>query len=238
MSGRDVREHGRREHARRSTLAAGRDLGARRRRPRRSSRRCGRARDGEISADTSVASSSGSPTTSASTFGHELLDERVAHRVVDVDALHRDAGLARVAVAAGDDLRGRELEVGVGLDDHRRVVAELEPDLLARRAALDAPADLGRAGERDHRDVVVVDERVADGAAAAGDDVEPARRAGRTRRAGSRRASSDGERRLRRGLQDDRAPGRDRGRDLVAHEVEREVERADRADDADRARAG
>ena len=42
------------------------------------------------------------------------------------------------------------------------------------------------------------------------------------------------ERRLRRGLQHDRAAGGERRRDLVGDEVEREVERRDRADDADR----
>ena len=39
------------------------------------------------------------------------------------------------------------------------------------------------------------------------------------------------------GFEDDRAPGREGGGDLVRDEVEREVERADRADDADRHRA-
>ena len=42
------------------------------------------------------------------------------------------------------------------------------------------------------------------------------------------------ERGLRRGLEDDGAAGRERGGDLVRDEVEREVERADRADDPDR----
>ena len=43
-----------------------------------------------------------------------------------------------------------------------------------------------------------------------------------------------GERRLRRGLEDGCAAGRERGGDLVRDEVEREVEGRDRADDADR----
>ena len=65
---------------------------------------------------------------------------------------------------------------------HRCVVAQLEPDPLARRPGTDGPADLGRAGEGDQRDVGVVDEGVADRAAAAGDDVQVARPADRTRR--------------------------------------------------------
>ena len=84
--------------------------------------------------------------------------------------------LAGVAEAGDLDLVGRGLPVAVGLDDDRRVVAELEADLLARRPGPDAPPDVGRAGERDQRDVGVVDDGVADRAAAAGDDVELARR--------------------------------------------------------------
>ena len=52
------------------------------------------------------------------------------------------------------------------------LLPELEADLLARRLRLDAPPDLGRSGEGDHRDVVVVDDRVADRSAASGDDVQ------------------------------------------------------------------
>ena len=48
------------------------------------------------------------------------------------------------------------------------------------------------------------------------------------------REEQRGERRLRRGLEHDRAAGGERGRDLVRDEVEREVEGRDRADDADR----
>ena len=47
------------------------------------------------------------------------------------------------------------------------------PTFLRGRPAADRPADVGRAGERDQGDVVVVDERVADRRAAAGDDVQP-----------------------------------------------------------------
>ena len=50
------------------------------------------------------------------------------------------------------------------------------PTFLRGGAGADAPSDLGRAGERDERDVGMVDDRVADGAAAAGHDVEVAGR--------------------------------------------------------------
>ena len=91
----------------------------------------------------------------------------------------------------------------------------------------------GRAGERDELHALVLDEHVADLARGPADDVEPARREARLRlELGEEKR---GERRLRRRLQDDRAAGGERRRDLVRDEVEREVERRDRADDADRA---
>ena len=52
----------------------------------------------------------------------------------------------------------------VGLDDHRRVVAELEPDLLAGRPARMPQPTSGEPVNVIMRDVGVVDERVADGA--------------------------------------------------------------------------
>ena len=166
------------------------------------------------------------------------LDQRggevVGDRAVHVDPLRRDAALAGVGEAGDLDLVGRRLPVAVGLDDDRRVVAQLEPDPLARRPGPDAPADVGRAGERDQGDVGVVDEGVADRAAAAGDDAAAARR-GRphSSMSSSARAMAENGVWLRR-LEHDRAAGGDRRRQLVGDEVEREVERADRADHADR----
>ena len=119
------------------------------------------------------------------------------------------------------------------LDDHRRVVAELEPDPLARRPLADAPADGRRAREGDERDVGVVDERVADVAAAAGHDAEPSGRRPHSSSSSSASAIA-GERRLAGGLQHDGTARRDRRRELVGDEVQREVERTDGADDADR----
>ena len=141
---RDVGEHGRAQHAvgRRASPPVD-DLGAAGRRPRRSTTRPGRARPSEISADTSVASSSGSPTTSAATPLDQRGGEVVGDRAVHVDPLRRDAALPGVAEAGDLDLGGRRLPVAVGLDDDRRVVAELEADLLARRPGADAPADVG-----------------------------------------------------------------------------------------------
>ena len=65
-------------------------------------------------------------------------------RRVDVDPLHGDAALA----GEGERVRGEAgrhvLQVGVGLDEHRRRIPELELHLLARRALGQLPADVAR----------------------------------------------------------------------------------------------
>jgi len=91
------------------------------------------------------------------------LDEEVEEPVVH-QALHEDAR-ARAAVLAGvveDGVRrggGGLLEIGVLEDYVGRLAAELECDALDRagRALHDEPSDLRRAGERDLRDVRVLD---------------------------------------------------------------------------------
>ena len=58
----------------------------------------------------------------------EPLDELVVDGLLDVDALDRDADLARVVEPVGDGGVGGALEVGVGEHDHRVLAAELEAD--------------------------------------------------------------------------------------------------------------
>ena len=177
-----------------------------------------------ITGPTSVSSSAGSPSFSASHLREEALEKRLVDGTLEVDPLHRDAALAgeREGVR-GHRLRGR-IDVGVRGDDHRCRVAELEADLLLRRALLQAPADAARAGEGDRLHALVLDEHVADLGGGAGDDVEPARReACLVLELGE---EERGERRGACGLQHDGAAGRERRRELVRDEVEREVERA------------
>jgi hypothetical protein len=56
----------------------------------------------------------------------QLLDERVVHRMVHVDPVRTDAGLAAVAELRDHQAFDRGIEVGVLEDDERRVAAELE----------------------------------------------------------------------------------------------------------------
>ncbi len=183
--------------------------------------------------ETSVSSSSGSPTTSSAT--------RPASRSVNFSAtaslyqhpLDRHARLPGVGEPGGGDRLGRRLPVAVGLDDHRRVVAQLEDHLLAPGLVLDRPADLARTGEGEVGDVGMAYEGVAHLGAAASDDVEVVGR----QPAVVDQQPDQGQRRQRRlagRLEHDRAPGGDGGGQLVGHQVEREVERRDGADHPDR----
>ncbi len=56
----------------------------------------------------------------------EPLDERVVHLVRHQDALHRDAHLPCVDVAARGRRGGDRVEIGVGKHDQRTVRTELE----------------------------------------------------------------------------------------------------------------
>ena len=103
--------------------------------------------------------------------------------------------------------------------------------LRGARSAMPQPTSPG-AGERDQLHALVLDEHVADLGRGAGDDVEPA---GRQARLLLELGEEQRRERCRgRRLEDDRAAGGERRRDLVGDEVEREVERRDRADDPDR----
>ena len=79
--------------------------------------------------------------------------------------VHEQAARGRAALAGGADgaehnRRDRQLQVGAVVDDDRVVAAELEQRTAhaARDALADHAADLGRAGEADQRDALVVDE--------------------------------------------------------------------------------
>ena len=151
---------------------------------------------------------------------------------MDEDPLHRDAALAGEREGVRGAARGGVVDVGVGLDDDGRRVPELEIDALARCALAELPAHRAGAGERDERDARILDDHVADLGGRADEDVQPA--GGEAGVVLELREEERREGSLRRGLEDDGAAGRERGRDLVRDEVEREVEGADRADDADR----
>ena len=163
----------------------------------------------------------------------EALGELVADPLVDEDARPGDAALALVEEHGAVRALERGVHVGVVEDEARRLAAELQRDALqvGLRRLDDLLAGRVLAGEGDLVDVGVAGERGAGTFAEARDHVDHARREadlgddlGETKRR---------ERRLLRGLQDDRAAGRERGAELVAAHEQREVPRDDRADHSD-----
>ena len=90
-----------------------------------------------------------------------LREERLRHRLLDVDALDRGAGLPGVQEGGPrDSLRGA-VEVGVAADDRGVLAAELEDHRgeVLRRRGHDLPAGGHAAREHDLADPRVLDER-------------------------------------------------------------------------------
>jgi hypothetical protein len=151
---------------------------------------------------------------------------------VHEQARARAANLSLIEPDRVDHAFDHAIEVRVVEDDKRTLSAELEAQLLPRPSgrASDDPADLGRTGERDLVDVGMVDDRLPR-FAVTGEDVEhPRRQPSLVRDLGEAERS---ERCKLGGLEDDRAAGRERWRDLPGEHQQREVPRDDLADDAD-----
>ncbi len=118
----------------------------------------------------------GSPIASDDERGDREVDHFVLAGSRHDHAGERRARLAAVEHHADDARRDRLGEVGTVEDHVRRLAAEFLADALHRRRAEfgDAGAGLGRAGDRDHVDVGVHAQCLADGAPGPGDEVEDA----------------------------------------------------------------
>ena len=149
--------------------------------------------------------------------------ERVEDRAMDIDPRGRGAVLAGVDEGPGGGTAGCGLEVGVGVDDERRLATELEVDALdvAGGERLDPLARLRVAGQRDEVDVRMGGQRGTDDVAPSGDDVEdPGRHTGLGRQLGEPdRRDRSGARRL----EHDRVARRERRTDLPDRHPERVV---------------
>ncbi len=167
----------------------------------------------------------GVPHRPAPGLGECPLDEGVVDRLLDQDPAHRVAALAGVLERAEHRLLGGEVEVGVGEDDGGGVPAQLEVQRLRSGLGGDAAAHRARAGERDHRDIGVGRQHVADLPAPAGHDVEHARwEAGLLQDAAE---EHQGDRGVGGRLGHDGVPGGDGRDDLGGGEEQRVVERAE-----------
>ena len=165
---------------------------------------------------------------------HELA-ELVRDLLDDEDALHRRAALAGILRRALDREFGRLVEIGILHDDQRIVAAEFEHDTLVAGGRRDVLADAHRAREGDEVRVRIGDHGIAHRRRIAGDHRQHLGRQARfIEHVGERQC---GQRRQLGRLEHDAVVGRDRRRELVAHHVERMVERRDRRDHAEQRRA-
>src|SRR6185437_6128334 len=152
----------------------------------------------------------------------EALPHLVVQRGVNKNPLYPDTTLPGLVEAARDQPRDHEIQsrLLVRIDDAGRVATQFQHHFLLARARLEFPADLA-AGERQELQAFVRDEWVGI-LDAARQDRERA-----LRQIGFRQHFTDDQRADRRAfgrLQHERAARRDRGRDLVRDQVQREVE--------------
>ena len=166
--------------------------------------------------------------------GHvgDALDHLVVDPALDEDPRAADASLAGVDEDAHRRHEDGLVHVGVVVDQHGRLAAEFQHDLLevARRRPHDLLADLGRPGERDLLDVGVRGDRRTRGVAVPGQQVDDA-----VRHAGLGDQTVEEQRRQRRllgGLDDHAAARRERRRELRARVEDRPVPRKDQAHNA------
>ena len=162
--------------------------------------------------------------------GHVVVVDRLVH---DVPA-GGHADLALVQERAPGAGRGRLGHVGVVHHDHGRVAAEFQVAALEVGGGKLAhmPAHGGGAGERDHPDQRVGDQRLA-GVGAAGQHMQQALgQPGLLEHPGQHDAAADRGARVR--LEHHRVAQRQRGRHRADGQDLREVERGDHADHADR----
>ena len=165
------------------------------------------------------------------TFG-DALDHLVVDPALDEDPRAADAALAGVHEDAHRRHEDGLVQVGVVVDQHRRLAAEFQHDLLevARRRPHDLLADLGRPGEGDLLDVGMRGDGRTRGVAVAGQQVDDA--VGDAGLGDEPVQQQRRERRLLSGLDDAAAAGGQRGRELGAGVEDRAVPREDQPDDA------
>jgi hypothetical protein len=152
---------------------------------------------------------------------HQKVAERRIHAFVDQDTLHADAALAGLVERAHQDAGHRVLQVRIFVHQTRRVAAQFQHHLLLAGPRLQGPPHLGRTGETQKLDALVGDEPVR-ALPVTGQDRKRA-----PGQVGLRQDLAQHQRTDRRQagrLQHKGTPHRQRGGNLVRHEVEREVE--------------
>ena len=163
--------------------------------------------------------------------GDVLVAELGVAAALDVNALDADADLPAVGEAAHDVLADGGVKIAGFVDDGRGVAAQFEQDFANPRDLADRVGDRDAARKRDHGDARVGDQPVAH-VRAADDDFE--RAFGQPRFAQNVGEMERGQRRVGIRLEDNWTARRNRRGDFVRDQIEREIERRDRGDHADR----
>src|SRR5215218_2943823 len=166
--------------------------------------------------------------------GLEATDELVRDGAIDDHAAARGAALPAGPERGPQDSLRREVEVGVAEHDDGVLAAELQAQALQPAAGTgrDRLARRRAAGERDHRHVRAVDDRVAHLTTGAGDEVDDTRREPRL----VHQLDEEGraQRRVRARLEHDGVPGHERRHHLPARDRDREVPWRDDPRDSER----
>src|SRR5450830_400430 len=164
----------------------------------------------------------------------QLLGERVVDRILDVQAVGADAGLAVVAVFGNDRAFDGLIQVRVVEHDERRIAAQFQGNLLDVLGAFghQLATDLGRAGEGQFAHDRVAGQLAADVAGAAGDHAEHAFRD--TGTLGQFGQGEGRERGLRSGLEHHGATGGQGRAGFTGDHRGREVPRGDGGGDTNR----
>ena len=184
-----------------------------------------------MSGPRSLDSSSGSPTFSLLHACQQQLGEFSVDGVLDQNALHRNAGLPGVSKASSNTAVGGVGKIGIAVDDDARIASQFKNHFFLSRVVLDGPADGGAAREADELDALVGNQqsRIFVGEQKR---VESAVRPSRL--LDHFRQQHRGERRLRRGLEHHGTAGGNGRSDFVRNQVQREIERRDAGDRAER----
>ena len=161
----------------------------------------------------------------------QKIGELSVHSLLNENALHGDAGLARIAEAAGDaSVRGIG-EVGVAVDDDRRVAPEFENNFLLPCTTLDVPSNRNAAGKADQFDSVVGDKETG---VFVGERENVQTAIGPSCLLYALSQEQRAERGLGRWFQDHGASGSDRRSDFMGHEIDGEIERSNTGHRAER----
>ncbi len=164
----------------------------------------------------------------------ELTEKAVVHPSLNDKTARRRAALPGRSEGTPEQTLHRQLEIGVVEYYHRVLPTHLEGEPLVHppRGLADGPSGLRRAGEREQRNLRVLDDCLPHRLADAMDELDHLR--WQTRLEEDLDEHRSGVRHVLGRLEDARVPAHERGKHLPRRNRERKIERCDDPGDADR----